>query len=168
MFFASPLELARLQIESARAYTHSLLEDAGDDDWFRIPRGGVTHLAWQVGHLAMAQYMLTLYRLRGKEPDDEELISKAFLRYFLKGTQPKADASQYPPMADIRATFDAVHEQVMQTLAEYPPEELDESVGEPYVIAPTRLGSLFFCAHHEMLHAGQIGLLRRCLGKDPV
>ena len=32
----------------------------------------------------------------------------------------------------------------------------------------TKLGALFFCSVHEMMHAGQIGLLRRLLGKSPL
>jgi hypothetical protein len=30
------------------------------------------------------------------------------------------------------------------------------------------MGSVFVCSAHEMLHAGQIGLLRRLLGKPPL
>jgi hypothetical protein len=47
-------------------------------------------------------------------------------------------------------------------------KELEASVPEPYVVFPNKLGSLYFCASHEMLHAGQIGLLRRLLGKEPI
>jgi hypothetical protein len=36
------------------------------------------------------------------------------------------------------------------------------------MVTPTRLGALLFSSHHEMLHAGQIGVLRRLLGKAPV
>ena len=32
----------------------------------------------------------------------------------------------------------------------------------------TKLLALLWCAHHEMLHAGQIGLLRRHLGYPPI
>ena len=35
-------------------------------------------------------------------------------------------------------------------------------------MAQTKLDSLFWCAHHEMLHAGQIGLVRRLLGQAPL
>ena len=48
----------------------SLLEGLSEHDWFRQPSEGVTHVAWQVGHLAAAQYSLGLVRLRGERPDD--------------------------------------------------------------------------------------------------
>ena len=46
--------------------------------------------------------------------------------------------------------------------------ELDQSVPHPHRFATTKLRALLWCAHHEMLHAGQIGLLRRHLGYPPV
>ncbi|MBW3599784.1 MAG: DinB family protein [Planctomycetes bacterium] len=162
------LSLAITQIDSARAYTRTLLEGLRDDDWFRRPQEGVTHLAWQMGHLAMAEYMLTMVRMRGKRPEDEDLISKRFLRLFTKGTRPEADPPAYPPVEEIRRVFDAVHAQAMVELPAAAPEELQVKVPEPHVAFDTKLGSLFFCAHHEMLHAGQIGLLRRLLGREPV
>lgn len=162
------LTLAIRQIESARHYTLTLLDGVGNDEWFRQPQEGVTHLAWQMGHLAMAQYMLTMVRMRGKRPEDEELISKAFLRAFLKGTRPEADPARYPPVGEIRRVFDAVHVQALSELPTYGEDELRTSVPEPYMVFDNKLGSLFFCAAHEMLHAGQIGLLRRLLGKEPI
>jgi hypothetical protein len=38
----------------------------------------------------------------------------------------------------------------------------------PYAGYPTKLGALLFCPLHEMIHAGQIGLLRRLMGKPPI
>ena len=80
------LTLAVIQIEFAREYTHSLIDDVEDDVWFTIPEGCVTHVAWQVGHLAMAQYGLCLFRIRGRQPEDNELMSSAFRKKYSKGT----------------------------------------------------------------------------------
>ena len=73
----SRLHLAIEQIAFARQYTLRLLGDLAGDDWFRIPPGGVTHVAWQVGHLAMAQYRLCLERVRGARPDEVEAKAAA-------------------------------------------------------------------------------------------
>ena len=162
------LQLAIDQIKFARAYTHELLADVHDEEWFVIPEGCVSHLAWQMGHLAMAEYGLTMLRLRGKEPSDADFISNDFMRAFKKGSTPQADPTQYPAMVGIRGTFDAVHEQALKELDGYTEEDLQDEIPEPYAVANTKLGSVLFCPHHEMLHAGQIGLLRRMLGKQPV
>ncbi|NUQ66257.1 MAG: DinB family protein [Pirellulales bacterium] len=160
--------LARKQIEFSRSYTLTLLGDVAEEEWLIQPTGGVTHLAWQVGHLAMAQYMLTLFRLRGKLPEDESLIPKAFLKRFVKGSTPEGDPSKYPRAGEILDVFHRVYARLIEELPEYGDADLDGKVVEPYAVFDTKLGSLFFCASHEMLHAGQIGLIRRLLGKPPV
>jgi len=162
------LEIAIKQIQFAREYTLTLLEGIDESDWFRMPEGCPTHVAWQVGHLAMAQYMLTLFRVRGKIPEDNELIAKPFLRRFVKTSTPEPDPEKNLSPSEIRATFDRVNEQVLRELSEVNETDLTNTVVEPYAVTNTQLGSLFFCASHEMLHAGQLGLLRRLLGFDPI
>ena len=162
------LDIAIRNIEFARGYTQQLLVDLQPSDWFRQPAGGVTHIAWQVGHLAMAQYALTMIRIRGKEPEDQEIISNAFFRLFQKGSTPQDDPSAYPTINDIQSVFDRVHRQARQELAGYSDEELDVKLPEPHAVFDTKLGSVFFCSAHEMLHAGQIGLIRRLLGQPPL
>lgn len=156
------------QLEFARGYTQSLLADWSDDEWFAMPAGAPTHLAWQVGHLAMAEYGLGLYRQRGRSTDDKTLMSSQFRKLFSRGTTPDANPAAYPPSVEIRATFDAVHAQVLRELPTFTAEQLDHPAEMPYAGVPTNLGALLFCPLHEMIHAGQIGLLRRLLGKPPV
>ena len=162
------LTLALQQIQFARNYTLSLLGEIDETDWFIVPEGSPTHVAWQVGHLAMAEYGLCLFRQRGRQPVDLELMSSSFRKLFSRGSVPSADAAKYPPVSEIRATFDRVHAQVLAEAPAFTPEQLKESVDMPYAVEPTKLGSLLFCSHHEMLHAGQLGLLRRLLGKVPI
>jgi hypothetical protein len=64
--------------------------------------------------------------------------------------------------------LDRVHAQVLLELPTFTPEQLAEPVDMPYAAYATKLGCLIFCSHHEMLHAGQLGLLRRLMGKQPV
>lgn len=162
------LEVARKQIEFARRYTRSLIEDVEEELWFTIPAGCVTHVAWQVGHLAMAQYGLCLFRIRGRRSEDAELMSSAFRKKYFKGTTPDADPAKNPAVNEIRTVFDRVYEQALDEMAGYDETDLKEPIDEPYAAFSTKLGGLLFCSHHEMMHAGQIGLLRRLLGKSPV
>ncbi|MEX2026585.1 MAG: DinB family protein [Pirellulaceae bacterium] len=163
------LQLAIRQIQFARNYILSLLGGIEDSDWFAMPPQSPTHLAWQVGHVAMAQYGLCLFRIRGRQEIDTELMSSSFRKLFSKGSIPDADAGKYPPPVEIRATFDRVYEQVMIELPQVSEAALSEPVDMPYVEGyPNKLGALLMCSHHEFLHAGQIGLIRRLLGMPPV
>lgn len=179
MGLSARLEHALKQIEFARHYTLSLLEDMGllegidQADWFTQPESTTelskpTHIAWQIGHLAMAEYGLCLFRQRGRQPVDTELMSSKFRKTFSRGSTPNPDSAQNPTPAEILQVFQSVHAQVLKELPDFSEEQLDEPIDEPYAVCATRLGALYFCSHHEMLHAGQIGLLRRLLGKPPI
>ena len=160
------LNIAFNQIQAARQYTLTLLDDLQPEDWFRQPTEGVTHIAWQVGHLAMAQFRLSLERLRDLQPDDRDLISKNFLRMHSRGSTPVDDPSAAPSPEELRATLDRVYEQVLLEVPKYAGDDLNKPLVNPHPIFTTKLEALYFCSKHEMLHAGQIGLLRRLLGKS--
>ncbi|MEZ6098588.1 MAG: DinB family protein [Pirellulaceae bacterium] len=163
------LLMAIEQIKTARDYTLELISDIDDPLWYDQPHGTTTHVAWQVGHLAMAQYGLTILRIRGREREDSEWIAKDFIRKFQKGSQPIADAGEYPSPSEIRQVLATVHRHSLAVLDDCAEDDLlQESLPAPYAVFPNKLGSILFCPMHEMLHAGQIGLLRRLLGKQPI
>ncbi|MGC3969640.1 MAG: DinB family protein [Pirellulales bacterium] len=161
------LDQALEQIRAARSYTLEMLGDLEPGEWFEMP-GGVTHIAWQVGHLAMAQYRLCLDRIRGERPDDSKLISLAMLTIFGKGSTPDAAQLKYPPVDDIRLAFERVHRATLVECAKLKDTDLDAAPLKPHRLFNTKIGSLQWCARHEMLHAGQIALLRRMLGRKPI
>lgn len=165
---STELTLAIAQIRFAREYTQSLLAEIPEEQWFLQPAGATTHVAWQVGHLAMAQYGLCLFRIRGRADADPDLMSSTFRKKFSRGTAPDADPARNPPVAEIRQVFDRVNEQSLLELSGYQESLLSEPVDPPFAVYPNKLGCLLFCSHHEMIHAGQIGLLRRLLGLNPV
>ena len=162
------LEIAKKHIQSAREYTLFNLQELETDDWFWMPDGLTTHIAWQVGHLAMAQYGLTLFRQRGRSTDDKQLMSAQFRKRFMKGTTANPDRNEHPQPDEIMEVLNRVNEQMLVEIDGFDGEPLDEPIEMPYSVSPTRYGSLIFAGDHEMLHAGQIGMLRRLMGKDPI
>ncbi|MBM3994855.1 MAG: DinB family protein [Planctomycetes bacterium] len=162
----SRLKLAIEQIVFARNYTLGLLDQTKPDDWFRIPPGSVSHIGWQVGHIAFAEYRLALWRIRGPQAQDDALLTPEFMRLFGANSVPEANSAF--PADDLRCVLTRVHEQVLRELPGLTDAELDQPVPHPHPFAKTKLLALLWCAHHEMLHAGQIGLLRRHLGYTPL
>src|SRR5262249_10869920 len=155
------------QIVFARRYTLGLLDSIDQADWFRMPAEGVTHVAWQVGHLAFAQYRLALERVRGPRPDDADLLPETLLRLFGRESVPDPDPARYPAASGTRAAFARVHERVLRDLPGHPEADLDPPVEPPHRVAKNKLEVLFWCGQHELIHAGQIALLRRLLGQAP-
>ena len=165
---AEQLQLALAQMESARRYLLSLLDGLSDEQWFWTPPSPTTHIAWQVGHLAVAQYGLMLFRQRGRLETDAQLMSGEFRKLFMKGTNPLAERANYPTVEEIRTTLSAVHRQAMAEGSRFEPAELSTATEPPHFGPANRLGSLLCASHHEMVHAGQVGLLRRMQGLAPV
>lgn len=164
----SRLQFAIDQIVFSRNYTLGLLAQTPEAEWFHVPQGGVSHVGWQVAHLTFAEYRLALWRIRGALPQDRELMSDDFIRMFGVNSVPDPNGSGQPSPAEIRATFDRVHQRVLHELAGLPEGALDEPVPHPHPFAKTKFLALIWCAQHELVHAGQIGLLRRQLGHPPL
>lgn len=153
-------------LQKTRSYTLSLVDTFDPDDWFKTPREVATHLAWQVGHLAFAEYALGLRRLRGELPEDDRIMAASLRGAFGRGSTPSPNPADYPSPAEIREILDRVHQAALANVRGLSDAELDDRI-EPHRLFSTKLGALWWCGQHEMLHAGQIGLLRRLLGKAP-
>jgi hypothetical protein len=163
------LDIALDLIRQTREYTHRMLETLDPASWFSMPPGCATHVAWQVGHLAMAQYFLCLLRIRGERPEDKQLISDPFVKRFGRESVPDPIPAANPTPVEIREVFDRVHRQALLELPELSDAALDEApVARTHPLFNTKLGSLLWCPRHEMSHVGQIGLLRRMMGQSPM
>lgn len=166
--FDAMLPLVLAQMRFTREYMSAMLQDIADDEWFRMPSGLPTHLAWQVGHLAMAEYGLCLYRVRGRVSEDTDLMPGTFRKAFMRGSSVDSDSGKYPASKEILDTLSRVRAQVEKESPTFTQEMLSASSEMPYSVFPNRFGGMLFCPQHEMIHAGQIGILRRALGKTPL
>ena len=108
-------------------------------------------------------------RVRGEKPNDAEFITHDFRGLFGKGSTPSSDPANYPSPDQIRAVFDRVHQHVTDEIAAISDETLNGPIEEPaHRMFTTNLGALEWCACHEFIHAGQIALLRRLFGAEPL
>jgi hypothetical protein len=156
------------QMEFARSYTLNLLADIQEDEWYIMPSGAPSHLAWQVGHLAVAQYGLMLFRQRGRAEGDLDLMPGWLRKQFGRGSKPAPKEELKITISELLDAFHRINKQAMQEVIDFSAELLSEPTEMPYAVHPIKLGALLFCPLHESIHAGQIGLIRRLLGKDPV
>jgi hypothetical protein len=136
------------RIRFARKYTLEFVDAVPQLEWFRMPAEGVTHVAWQVGHLAIAEYRLCFTQLRGFRPGDEAFFPPGFLDPFKRTSTPSPDPAAYPAPAVIRRVFDAVHVQLLDELPEYPDSDLDSPVNVPHRLCRTKIESLRWCSAH--------------------
>ncbi len=162
---AARLEAVIANLQQVRNYTHDLLDHTDEADWFRSAGDQVTHIGWQVGHLAICERVLLMKRIRGEQAGDADLLPADFQDLFGKGSTPVMQADAYLPPQALRAALERVHEAAMATVQALDPALLDEpTVGPEHRMFTTKWGALQWAVQHEYLHAGQIGLLRRQLG----
>ncbi len=161
------LTIALQRIRDARSMTERMLEGLQPSDWFWQPADGMNPIAWHVGHMAFAEYFLCLKRLRGRIPEDESLVTTHFLKKYKQGSRPNADPGEnYEPDAILRILA-GIHEQAMRELGEQTDATLEVPSQPPHPVFTTKLGAIEWCSQHEMMHNGQITLLRRLMGKPP-
>ena len=156
------------QLQFARDYVRQLLEATPQELWFEIPEGLPTNVAWQIGHLTVSQYGLLMFRVRGRKPEDLELIPGRFRKAYSRESVPSSDQQAQMPADELMERLHAVYSTAMAELQQVEPQVLLEPVDMPYAAYPIKLGAIMFCPMHELLHAGQIGLLRRRLGLPSV
>jgi len=157
------------QLDFCRQYTLSLLTDIEPELWYQAPPGAPTTIGWQVGHLAFSQYGLMLYRQRGREAGDIDLIPGWFRKQYGRGTSgDPADLSNPISPSELLEILGRVHQTAISTVRQLPIEQFAEPTDMPYAVYPRKIGALMFCPIHESLHAGQIGVIRRMLGKAPL
>ena len=156
------------QMEFARAYTLGLISEVPEELWQVSPAGIPTHFAWQIGHLAVAQYGLMLFRQRGRAEGDVELMPGWFRKRYSRGTSAAGDPSPHPDRSTMLAMLERIHLAAAEYMQETTPESLLEPTEMPYTAYPIKLGAFLFCPLHESIHSGQIGLLRRAHGLEPL
>jgi len=162
------LQSAIEQIRFARTYTLNLLDETPQDRWFEIPEGLPSNIAWQVGHLTVSQYGLLMFRIRGRQPEDLELIPGKFRKAYSRKSVPNPDASGQPSAEELLQRMSRVYDLALAELANVSPDVLLEEIDLPWAAWPIKLGAILFCPLHEQIHAGQIGTIRRAMGLDPV
>ncbi|MFI4877041.1 MAG: DinB family protein [Blastopirellula sp. JB062] len=165
---AAAWELTKRNVSASFQLFDAHLDDVAKDDWFRMPDEGVTHVAWQAGHIAIATYGIGLNLQRGDSPADADLQLDNYKELFGKGSTPSADVSIYPSAEEIHTAVKQVFAQVEREMVEWNPKDLDVALETPFPMFGTRFEAFAFLPAHNFMHYGQITLLRRLHGNAPL
>lgn len=126
------------------------------------PRPAGNSLNWVVGHLVWV-YELTLPSL-GEEP----VLGVDALKRYARGTAPLSDAAEALDLGDLMAAWDEASRRVDAGLLRLTAAALDGPATDSRGAGPdgtvrSRLSRIFF---HQAYHAGQLGMLRRLIGRE--
>ncbi len=165
---AAQWELTKQRIAFTDQMFRDFIDGLEPDLWFRMPSEGVTHIAWQVGHITIANYGLGMLRIRGKKAEDASLVPESYSQLFGRGSTPSTDQSIHPSIERMVEIYKKVNDQLLTEMQEYTLEQLDEPSLPDHPLFKTKFETLIFLPYHAMMHLGQMGLLRRLSGKPPL
>lgn len=118
------------------------------------PQGGGNCANWVLGHIVANRN--PIMELIGENPVWSEEKAAIYRRGSLPLTDPAIAISLESMLSDLRAS----QEKLRRKLPQMTSEELEKPQGDG-----TTYERLTFLQFHEAYHAGQLGLLRRWLGK---
>jgi hypothetical protein len=119
------------------------------------PHGGGNCCNWVLGHIVSTRNVIL--NLLGEQP----ILSEGEASLYQRGSNPIEDGIKAHSFESLLADFDRSQEQIMSALKSVPDEDLARKIDDETVAQ--KLATLHF---HEAYHVGQLGLLRRIVGKE--
>ncbi|MFQ5510275.1 MAG: DinB family protein [Candidatus Krumholzibacteriia bacterium] len=112
-------------------------------------------LNWVMGHIVA--YRNEVLKVLGEEP----VMSETDVERYKRGSEPITCEGSSTPLDRLLDDFDTSQERLNRALENISEETLNRKMGEETVASA--LGGLQF---HEAYHVGQLGVLRRIVGKS--
>jgi uncharacterized damage-inducible protein DinB len=143
---------------------NNVLEEFSDNETNQRLNGNsqINHVKYLAGHLLNSNYGLAA--MTGMNPDLKwnELFA-------VMGQSVAMDNISYPTIEEIKSEWNQLYPSLRNRLDMLTPEELQKKPPEPFDQVADSSGELWaFINHHSAYHIGQIGILRRGFGKDPM
>lgn len=144
-------------------YITSLVKDISAEEMLLQPHGLPNHAAWNLGHLVNSA------NHAGKLLGLESTVPEYYPAKFGQGSIPSTDRSLYPDKETLLSQLAEQHDRVAKAFETCSDERLAEP--SPNVdfrkIFPTKGDVLLLLmGSHEGIHAAQISVWRRALGKS--
>ena len=161
-------EHAKYGLMRTRWLTNTVMESLqSEDDWFYQIGPKSNHAIWICGHLGLADNMFLsrFFEDRATKPDGWDEL-------FWYGSALK-ERSAYPPLDEVRSYFKDRHEALVGAIDEITDEQLaapapSPEERSPIAGAPNFGHLLLFSSRHESVHFGQLTMIHRALGYDPI
>ncbi|HET6251232.1 MAG TPA: DinB family protein [Tepidisphaeraceae bacterium] len=142
--------------------TKMYLEDMSEAEMFARPCGDANHVAWQFGHLAVAETNM----LKSVKPQAAAALPAGFAEKFTKETARLDDPKAFPSKAEIVGAYIKAREASIAWAKTLTPADMDKPTDERMRnFAPTVGHVVSMMPLHTMMHIGQLQVLRRKLGK---
>lgn len=136
------------------------LEGVSHDESLLSPEPFGNNANWVLGHLVdSAEGVLGLL-------GQPRVLESGALARYRRGTEPLIDAAEALPLERLLEAWDEASKRINIGLKSIAEERIDGPVPAELAWMGTTIGAaVAFASFHQSYHAGQLGLLRRLLGK---
>lgn len=154
------------QFDLLNHWFNNSLADINDDESNKRVEQNMNHIKYLAGHLVNAQYGIA--ELAGAD------VNRKWDDLFAGLSKTKAlDNFDYPSIEEIKNEWNQIFPKIKDALQKMPEETLNKEIPGSFLkdsgIFDGTAGDLWaFMNEHQMYHIGQIGILRRGLGKAPM
>jgi hypothetical protein len=152
-------------LETARFVTTTYLSDLSDEDLLVRPVPGAHHIAWQLGHLLYSECTMIEGVRAGVAPQ----LPPRFAEHHSKEGGNEDAKEYFLSKVEYLTLMASVREATRSLLPQFTAEQLDAPGPEAMRSYAPTIGSVFLMiGSHEIMHSGQIAVVRRKLGKAVV
>ena len=138
------------------------IADLRQQDYLHRPAPKANCAAWIVGHLALSDRG-SLKRIGAPLPELPAGFEHKFSR-----EEGCPQAEEFGNVTQLIAIFDEHRNRLIAVVKALPAEQLDKPLEKPHPMFRTIGELVTFMALHSTMHAGQISIIRRSLGRPPL
>jgi len=155
------IDTLRMNVQALNSVVRRNLQDITNEESLEQPRPAGNCINWVLGHLVCVYN--EVLPLVGQKP----VVGKDALQRYTRGSAPVVNAQEATSFPELVVQFDRSAEAFETGIASLAPEALDHPApvsprNNPNETVRSLLGLIVF---HQGYHAGQLGILRRMVGK---
>lgn len=155
----------KLNINAANQICQNYLADLSDADLLVRPVPGANHIAWQLGHLLVAEREMMEAAYPGSMPP----LPAGFAERYTNDTSKLDSASAFHSKSVYLGVAEQLRAATLKTLDKITDADLDKPAPEKLQGWLKTIGELFSMhGTHWLMHGGQWAVVRRKLGKKPL
>lgn len=149
-------------LDTARFVTATYLSDLSDEELLVRPVSGAHHIAWQLGHLLHSECSMIDGVRTGVAPQ----LPPGFAEHHSKEAASDDVSEHFLSKGEYLTLMARVREATRSLLTQFSEEQLDLPGPEAMRSYAPTIGSVFLMiGSHEIMHSGQIAVIRRKLSK---
>ena len=152
----------QFSLETSRRMLHMFVDDLSPSERLHRLCPGANCVDWLVGHLVLTEQRFHAV-FEAKSPALPDGFDKRFAR---DETAPRQ--GDYGDTSALMKLFDEQRNITIDRVCQFTNEQLIVPLLQPHPRFSTLGEAAVFCALHTTVHAGQITMIRRSLGKPPV